>query len=136
MEERTFNVLFLCTGNSARSILAEAWLNSIGRGRFRGFSAGSHPTGRVNPFALDLLERNRIPTAGLRSKTWDEFAAEESAKTPVFKKVYDSQRAYAAKVVPAKRFMQPPYSFAANHYWPQEKAAPAKAAKPAAPAKK
>jgi hypothetical protein len=62
---------------------------------------------------------------------------EESAKNPVFKKVYDSQREYASKVVPAKRFMQPPYSFAANHYWPQEKVKPAaKAAKPAAPAKK
>ena len=68
MNERTFNVLFLCTGNSARSILAEAYLNSIGRGRFHAFSAGSHPTGKVNPFALGLLERNRIPTAGLRSK--------------------------------------------------------------------
>jgi TRAP-type mannitol/chloroaromatic compound transport system substrate-binding protein len=69
-------------------------------------------------------------------KAWDELAAEESAKNPVFKKVYDSQRAYASKVVPAKRFLTPPYSFAANYYWPQEKATPAKAPKPAAPAKK
>lgn len=73
-EQRPFNVLFLCTGNSARSIIAESVLRQVGAGRFVSYSAGSHPAGKVNPFALEYLQANRLPTEGLRSKNWDEFA--------------------------------------------------------------
>ena len=69
----TYNVLFLCTENSARSIIAEAVLNRLGTGRFKAFSAGSLPAGRVHPYALDLLRNHDYPTADLRSKNWDEF---------------------------------------------------------------
>ncbi|GLK79724.1 arsenate reductase ArsC [Methylopila turkensis] len=71
---RPFNVLFLCTGNSARSIIAECVMNREGQGRFRAYSAGSHPRGEVNPFALDLLKRTNFDVSGLRSKSWNEFA--------------------------------------------------------------
>lgn len=74
MSKTVMNVLFICTGNSARSIIAESLLNQLGGGRFRAYSAGSHPAGQVNPKALELLERHRFRTSELRSKNWDEFA--------------------------------------------------------------
>ena len=78
--EKTFNVLFLCTGNSARSQIAESLINRRGAGKFRGYSAGSHPAGEVNPFALRVLEQNNFSTEGLRSKSWDEFAGPDAPR--------------------------------------------------------
>jgi len=78
MSERIYNVLFLCTGNSARSILAEAILRKDGHGRFRAFSAGSQPKGVVNPFAIRVLKKLDYPTDDLRSKSWEEFAASDA----------------------------------------------------------
>ena len=79
MPDRPYNVLFLCTGNSARSLIAEALINQWGGGKFKGLSAGSHPKGQVHPIALALLQRMNLPTKGLRSKSWDEFAAPGAA---------------------------------------------------------
>lgn len=78
MTERIFNVLFLCTGNSARSILAEAILNHAAKGRFRAFSAGSHPAGSINPFALEFIKQQGMPVTEMRSKNWAEFAAPDA----------------------------------------------------------
>lgn len=78
MNDKVFNVLFLCTGNSSRSIMAEAMLNTAGRGRFRAFSAGSHPGGVVNPHAIEQIEHLGIDASGLRSKSWDEFSTADA----------------------------------------------------------
>ena len=74
MSDKVFNVLFLCTGNSARSIIAESVLNQLGQGRFKAFSGGSMPAGTVNAHVMELLQRNKMPIEGIRSKSWDEFA--------------------------------------------------------------
>ena len=91
MSEGTIrNVLFLCTGNSARSVLSEAYLNAKGAGRFRAFSAGSHPSGRVHPLTLTTLEAAGLPTDGYRSKSWDEFAVVGAPEMDVVITVCDS----------------------------------------------
>jgi protein-tyrosine-phosphatase len=99
---RIYNVLFLCTGNSARSILAESLLNKLGDGRFRAFSAGSYPKGAVHPFALELLERMGLPTEGLWSKSWDEFATEVAPVLDFIFTVCDDAAGEVCPVWPGK----------------------------------
>lgn len=99
---RPFNVLFLCTGNSARSILAESLINHWGRGKFRGFSAGSHPKGQVHPIAVELLRHMKLPAEGLRSKDWSEYAAANAPRLDFVFTVCDKAAAETCPVWPGQ----------------------------------